>query len=290
MTSDAKIGLLLGLVFIFIIAFIINGLPKFRDKTNNHELPTNMVNFADGSLGIGLNERKVQEALNLDDLVRRQSFGEVQPAVEDAQVVRSITPLPGDVSRAEQLHETTEVQSEQALVPPPPVPTKATELENPKPAKPAWPKSYVVREGDNLAGIAQKFYGPEEGNRRININGIFEANRTLLRSPDQIYVGQKLVIPSPSSLTVDKNKPDGVLSGTLFEKVESIGRKYLSVDSSGAKQSTWYVVREGDNLWKIAAEQLGNGARYAEIGGLNADILDDEDSLAVGTRLRIPAR
>ena len=30
MTSDAKIGLLLGLVFIFIIAFVINGLPRFR--------------------------------------------------------------------------------------------------------------------------------------------------------------------------------------------------------------------------------------------------------------------
>lgn len=34
MTSDAKIGLLLGLVFIFVIAFIINGLPgSARNKT-----------------------------------------------------------------------------------------------------------------------------------------------------------------------------------------------------------------------------------------------------------------
>jgi len=30
MTSDAKIGLLLGLVFIFVIAFVINGLPSLR--------------------------------------------------------------------------------------------------------------------------------------------------------------------------------------------------------------------------------------------------------------------
>ena len=32
MTSDAKIGLLLGLVFIFVIAFIINGLPNLRPQ------------------------------------------------------------------------------------------------------------------------------------------------------------------------------------------------------------------------------------------------------------------
>ena len=30
MTSDAKIGLLLGLIFIFVIAFVINGLPSLR--------------------------------------------------------------------------------------------------------------------------------------------------------------------------------------------------------------------------------------------------------------------
>jgi hypothetical protein len=30
MTRDVKIGLLLGLAFIFMIAFVINGLPSFR--------------------------------------------------------------------------------------------------------------------------------------------------------------------------------------------------------------------------------------------------------------------
>ena len=38
MTSDAKIGLLLGLVFIFLIAFIINGLPSFNNNKDNNEL------------------------------------------------------------------------------------------------------------------------------------------------------------------------------------------------------------------------------------------------------------
>ncbi|MGA2094604.1 MAG: hypothetical protein ABSH16_14575 [Sedimentisphaerales bacterium] len=38
MTSDAKIGLLLGLVFIFVIAFIINGLPGFHHKDDGNKL------------------------------------------------------------------------------------------------------------------------------------------------------------------------------------------------------------------------------------------------------------
>ena len=47
MTSDAKIGLLLGLVFIFIIAFIINGLPKFGHNSNNND-STCTLDYDDG--------------------------------------------------------------------------------------------------------------------------------------------------------------------------------------------------------------------------------------------------
>ena len=49
-------------------------------------------------------------------------------------------------------------------------------------------------------------------------------------------------------------------------------------------------MKEGDSLWKIAVEILGDGSRYKEISKINADILPDEDSLDVGMRLRIPAR
>ncbi|MBA7693866.1 hypothetical protein ES703_102462 [subsurface metagenome] len=72
----------------------------------------------------------------------------------------------------------------------------------------------------------------------------------------------------------------------MLEKVKSIGKRHLSADG----HRRWYVVQEGDSLWRIAAEQLGSGSRYSEIAGLNADILDDEDSLAVGMRLKMPVR
>jgi nucleoid-associated protein YgaU len=50
------------------------------------------------------------------------------------------------------------------------------------------------------------------------------------------------------------------------------------------------VVKDGDNLWKIAADQLGNGSRYKEIIKLNPGIVSHEDNLDVGTRLRLPVR
>ena len=50
------------------------------------------------------------------------------------------------------------------------------------------------------------------------------------------------------------------------------------------------MVRDGDSLWKIAAEQLGNHSRYKEVAKLNSDIIDDEDNLLVGLHLKLPAR
>jgi nucleoid-associated protein YgaU len=281
MTSDAKIGLLLGLVFIFIIAFIINGLPSFRHKANSNELTTNMTTFDDGQLGIGTKERKTQEALNLMEQGEKRPSTDAQ-ASTDGQDIRSITPLPESLSMAKEPEKSAEIE--------PKNPSPAGAQEAMVKVQPALPKFYVVCEHDNLASIAKKLYGPEQGNRKINIDRIFEANRRLLKSPDEIYVGQKLIIPSPSNLTQDESKVDSVFSSTMFEKVESIGKKLLSADGGGAKNERWYTVREDDNLWKIAAAQLGTGNRYTEIAKLNADIIDDGNNITVGMRLKIPAR
>ena len=49
---------------------------------------------------------------------------------------------------------------------------------------------YTVGSGDSLGSISVKFYGSVEYYPRI-----FEANRTILSSPDRIQTGQRLVIP-----------------------------------------------------------------------------------------------
>jgi nucleoid-associated protein YgaU len=54
--------------------------------------------------------------------------------------------------------------------------------------------SYTVQSGDTLWNIAETVYG--DGSK---YSKIFEANNELLESPDQIFPGQKLVIPELDS-------------------------------------------------------------------------------------------
>ena len=261
MGSDAKIGLLLGLVFIFLIAFLINGLPNFLKDRNNNELTTNMVGLQNNPPGLAAKERKAQEVFNRIESVKNRPPN-VQLSPTHKESIRFETAAP---------------------VLPAPIITPKRGAET---VKPTLPKVYVVGEGDNLAVIAKKLYGSEQGSKRTNIARIFDANRRFLESPDEIYVGQKLVIPSLSAPVPDKSRVSSVLASSMLEKIKSIGKRHLSADGHRRR----YFVQEGDSLWRIAAEQLGSGSRYSEIAGLNADILDDEDSLAVGMRLKMPVR
>ena len=264
MSSDTKIGVLLGLFFVLVIILIIKGPPNFRRYTHREE-PTTIVNSHHDSY-IGSNERKVQETINRERLeqVRRENAEETQANIADEAKVRLIDPAPAN-------NETkVDVQTD---------------------AKPDLPKSYVVQDDDNLAKIAKIFYGAEIGNKAINVTRIFEANRGVLKSPDDIHVGQKLIIPAL------KNEAENAFSGSLFESVKStIGIKppsykaptVLLTKTTAAQSSKQYIVCEGDNLWRIADKQLGDGERFREIIKLNN--LEDEDCLTVGMRLKVPTR
>lgn len=52
------------------------------------------------------------------------------------------------------------------------------------------PKFYTVKKGDTLSKIAKEQYGNANEYQQI-----FEANRPLLKDPDEIYPGQNLRIP-----------------------------------------------------------------------------------------------
>ncbi len=300
MTSDAKIGLLLGLIFIFAIAFVINGLPRFRTAADSNELTADMLSSQNGSPPIAARERKAQKHYSWQEQVRELPLENVQPAVDDQEETEDVRfemelpesiPIAKDFSMRE-IAEHTEptLTNPIELVVRSPVAETQVAVEQPEPVKPAGPKTYVVTEGDNLGTIAHKFYGPVEGNKQANVTRIFQANRTLLKSPDEIYVGQKLVIPPLPASAQDEAESGSSLSGRLFETVKSIGRRHPSADNQKAQRSKQYLVQDGDSLWTIAVEQLGSGVRYKEIAELNADILRSEDDLIVGMRLKMPAR
>lgn len=49
---------------------------------------------------------------------------------------------------------------------------------------------YIIQQGDTLSKIAQRFYG-----NAARYGEIFEANREVIRNPNQIFPGQKIRIP-----------------------------------------------------------------------------------------------
>jgi nucleoid-associated protein YgaU len=290
MTSDAKVGLLLGLFFIFVIAFLINGLPRFRSDTNSNVLTT-MANSS-GDTFIGSNERQVQAALRQERPVHSEktSAGTPPQTSKEENKIRYKRPLPQqDIGAKDKQVKTNTLNKVKPSTSAPQ--TEPIRVNGPKPATRALPKIYVVQDGDNLAKIAKKFYGEQTGNKALSVNRIFQANRKILTSPDEIQVGQKLVIP------LIKDQAKDTSSGGLLEKIKStIGITSTPTQTPArprpkppaAKRTKYYTVRDGDSLWKIADKQLGDEERYREIIELNN--LDDEDYLKVGQRLLIPAR
>lgn len=319
MTSDAKIGLLLGLLFIFIIAFVINGLPRFRNITNGSEMTTNMVSSQNDTQPIGSRERQAPGVFNWPERSTEQTYQEPQPVVEQKEDVRFKIQLPTEYQIAQ---DTSEYRVDQdtsimetadqvkSTTPEPAVPAPSVQVpeektekvkaekivaKKPEPAKNVGPRFYVVSEDDSLGlvSVAKKVYGPEQGNKQINLNRIYEANKNLLKSPDEIFVGQKLIIPPLVDSKVDSKtetkETENSFADSILEKVKSIG-KNLSNRTEKEKKTVPYIVHENDTLWRIAAKQLGNGSRYKEISKLNANILDNENDLTVGMLLRMPAR
>jgi len=238
MTSDAKIGLLLGLVFIFIIAFVINGLPRFFDSSDSNELTTNLTAHQNYTPGIADSTRDTARTL----------YRERSPAITIQPPVRNIT-------------------EESVVIQPAAVEVIAPIIEIPAviAKKIEKPKLYTVKSGDSLSVISQKFYG--SGNVQTGMRIISKASK--LKSHDDIYVGQKLCIPAI-------NKPENVV-----QKVVELNKP------ATRKSNLIYIVAEGDSLWSIAVEKLGDGKRHTEITKLNN--LSDEDFIKAGMKLKIPA-
>jgi nucleoid-associated protein YgaU len=393
MTSDAKIGLLLGLVFIFIIAFVINGfgLPRFHSAVDNNEPavvvqgdPLGWQRNTEGVFQTPEEDRQVSNVAseNTDNSGYRtpwsddysvaqgnrvdetadllsanratEPYSDYPPVVEnvnnnaqdsaaaednqDQSGIRdtrqfafnnsgqsdiSITqlstntqeqqrtfpsgrqgfPFLGGMNRSnnpfgqrpgqmpqQQVPQGIQQQNQQTSPQTPPVQTINTVRETPL-AQSKQTKTYVIQEGDsNLAKIAKKFYGEEEGNRLVNINRIFEANKSVLKSPDKIFVGQTIVIPQPAAPVADSAKPANVPNGGMFQTVPSIGGSSKQNTTKIPDTKNWYVVKEDDSLWKIADEQLGKATRYEEIIKLNTDILTSGNKLKPGMKLRLPAQ
>lgn len=260
MTSDAKIGLILGLAFIVLIAFLLTGLPTFLGKDASGGVSTTLPS---AGVSVVLDEQAENAMQAIEDMG-------IHEDVEERQINIG-RDTAGDDRFGSGSNDTSVATG------------GGVERVNRPAAKKV--RRYVVQSGDNLAKIAKKAYGPEEGNRFVTLQKIYEANTNVMESIDDVKTGVKLVIPSlevaAAPTTVEEAKEAGV-----FTRVGNL----LGIGSSNKRSEPKrvYVVKEGDTLWEIASKQLGDGSRYNEIAKLNKSSVGNADSVAAGIKLMLP--
>jgi nucleoid-associated protein YgaU len=140
---------------------------------------------------------------------------------------------------------------------------------------------YAVRSGDTLSRIAMQCYGTRSG---AVIEAVFKANRGVLESPDELKVGDELILPpvpgfgDPSSGQTRGERPSD----------DPDASERASEEDPSEQPFRWYQVREKDRYSSIARDQLGDERRWREIYELNRDKFPDANLIRPGVRIKLP--
>ena len=187
MTSDAKIGLLLGLIVIVIIAFLINGLPSLLNSApSDGVIKTSIASYKTPS--VGLSDKADRAVKAISDLT--------EPA-QNYRDVRYSTALPANaiagVSNAEKQNARNNNERKKSVAAG--LLTKVRtfadkNLSSVKSFTKKIPSEYTVRNGDSLWQIASVFLG--DGERYYEI---VELNADIIYDAEDISVGMCLKLP-----------------------------------------------------------------------------------------------
>jgi nucleoid-associated protein YgaU len=144
----------------------------------------------------------------------------------------------------------------------------------------AGPKQYRAEDGDTVSRMALKFLG---GNTRANREAIINANPSLQDDPDKVIVGKMYKIP----VRGQANNTDNAVA--MNQNDDSANPPSPETTSSAGY---FYTVQEGDSLWAIANDQLGDPGAVDKIKQMNESVLkgDNHDVVIPGMKLRLPAK
>src|SRR5262249_46209519 len=142
-------------------------------------------------------------------------------------------------------------------------------------------EQYIVQPNDSYWTISEKVYGTGG-----YFKALYEYNRKRSKIPDELKLGQVLLVPEEGGLR--RSYPD--LCHKPRKTVASGQQRLTSATGRMRGPGRVYTVTEGDTLFEIARHELGKPARWAEIYELNREVLgDDTDFLRPGTELILPA-
>ncbi len=125
------------------------------------------------------------------------------------------------------------------------------------------PKTYEVKEGDNLWTIAETIYGS-------GYNWVDLASANKMENPGLLYVGTKLIVPNAKPIIV-KN---------------TVSAPATTEQAANAITGDTYTVEKGDYLWEISVRAYGDGYKWVEIAKANS--LSNPDLIFSGNVLKLP--
>ncbi len=300
----ARVGLLLGLIFIIAFGWFLGGLKPDGENDSTGDaggvhLERGTI-YRKGSEFITLKPEAPGPAGQENDTVFMGAVAGEQTG--DGYAVRSEMkrfPENGGGGAVELIP----LEPVEDDTPTPVVSPRRAVPEQPRPQRPEY-VYYSVEKGDTLISIARKIYGREHGALFRNIR---TANGERIPDPSGLPVGMRLRIPRPSAVRAEepkaeqrKYREDGVPD---FSRAESGGpgtksvevsldelRRRVTARSGGGHRRRVYIVKKGDNLTRIARKMLGDGnsETVERLFRANRDRLDDKNELMVGMKLNIP--
>jgi nucleoid-associated protein YgaU len=287
-SRETKFGLLVGLAFIVLFGVILSG--RVNSATAEHAaLPTGESQahaaraksmhgtvdpfLQEGALDVGTTGAPgvmpKEEALPAPGVL----VADLPPApVVDDRVTLGFgpalieTPVGGD--RPDAKLNRFEVSPDRPVTPKPGV------VQPPDPSRPV----YTVRSGDTLSSIAKQFYGKDTPKYWQQI---LEANKTSIKDPKRLPVGQKLVIPNVSTAAPATEAPKTDAPRTDPRSAPP------SIDAApdwAVASGKTYTIQAGDTFNKIAARVYGDSAKYGRLLAQKNPTIDPA-RLQIGQRI-----
>jgi len=258
MTSDAKIGLLLGLVFIFVIAFVINGLPSLRPPVTAGKVTTVSADeeFRD------VTGKTDQAASSWNDLLDQQKTN------------GALTPTPAETPKAVVQDAPASPPAEVPSLPAPP---------------PQTPGNEGVRFSRSLENLLNQLT-PTIQNEQVNTINV-DVPRPAAEAPAAPARQTAAVAPQTRSETMFTPAP--VETPAAVESRERPKPAPVAGKPANIPGATSYVVAQGDTLPGIAKKVYGaeEGNRFVNIDRIyqaNLGVLKSPSLVVVGQKLVIP--
>jgi len=284
MTRETKIGLLVGLGFIIVIGILLSD--HIQSST---EPPQAGLSVAAANVRSGVNAPN-SSSPGAVQVTAPENVVPVSPVVtneelknkpEPTQVIRITQASAADSGAPLVIKDLGEKTAPSLLANGPAIELGSTNdklamipetevVKNEATPKP-HARIYIANSGDSLAKMAAKMYGTDT---RANRSLIVSANKELKANPTKIIAGHAYTIPG---------NPNEKAPVALAVTAKG------STTAPSSVATSWYTVKAGDNLWKIAKEQLGNANAVAQIRELNKESLKG-DALKLNMKLKLPSR